>query len=132
MERSFRNFSLLGFCVLTLCLLTAALFQASCSTTAPVSHPGAVSTFDSTTYDALLTIQAGIESAKTQFGSNPAAKAPLNAVIQAYDAAQASYKAYHTAAAGGGNTAAQQAALQQQVASLKTQLAAVTTQFGGK
>ena len=116
--------------IVLLCMVPL-LFLQGCGT-ATVQHPGAVNTFDSQAYDALLTTQAGIESAKTQFGANPAAKAPLNALIAAYDALQSTYKAYHTAASAGTATAAQQASVQSQIDAVKGQLSQVMTTFGGK
>ena len=110
--------------------LVVSVVFAGCGNPATAPHPGAVNSFDSTTYDALLTVQAGLNTAKAQFGANPAAKVPLNTAIQAYDAAMVAYKAYHTAAATGASTPAQQTALQTQLADVQGKLAAVTVQFG--
>lgn len=67
-----------------------------------VTHPGAINAADSTIYDGLLVIQAAIEDAKTRVDKFPALKGPLNAqIIPSYNAAMASYKAYHTSLVAG-------------------------------
>ncbi len=100
-------------------LVIALSLAAGCS--APVQHPGAVSTFDSTTYDALTVAQAAIEQAKTSFGPTPSAtiKTLLN------NAAEAAYMAYHQAAVAGTATPAAQTGLQMQLVSMNASIAAL-------
>jgi hypothetical protein len=98
--------------------LAVFLLMSACGTTT-ATHPGAVNSFDSTTYDALLTAQAAIEAAKP-LATTPALKTAVNAAIQAYDVAESAYVAYHAAAVAGTATTAQQSALQTQVNSLTT------------
>jgi hypothetical protein len=91
----------------------------SCAKTAV--HPGSANTFDSTTYDALVTIQGAIEQAK--IGVTDANKPLLNKIIAGYNAAESAYTTYHQAALAGNATAAQQTALQNQVASIQADIA---------
>ncbi len=106
-------------------LVIALSLAAGCS--APVQHPGAVSTFDSTTYDALTVAQAAIEQAKTSFGPTPSAtiKTLLNNAITAYNVAEAAYMAYHQAAVAGTATPAAQTGLQMQLVSMNASIAAL-------
>jgi hypothetical protein len=97
-----------------------------CASTA--THPGAVSTFDSQAYDSLVSIQASIEQAKADFGSDPAAKAPLNRVIAAYNAAQDAYKSYHALAVSG--KAPDPTSLQAQISALVADIASIRATFG--
>lgn len=112
--------------LLALALCVAPIIETGCATST-AQHPGAINALDSQAYDALVTIQAGIESAKTQFAGNPAAKDPLNKVIAGYNTAMAAYKVFHTTA---NPTAAAQTDLQNQIAAVKASLAALTAQFG--
>lgn len=95
-------------------------------------RPGAVNQFDSVTYDTLITVQAALATARTQAPQFPTLIPQLNQAIAAYDAAQAAYKTYHTAATGGAATPAQQAALQTQITDLVSQVAKLETAFGSK
>lgn len=90
-------------------------------TAPPPPHAGAANAFDSATWDALVTIQAGIEKAKTVV--TPDKKALLNQVISVYNKAERTYEVYHSAAIAGTATPAQQAELQTQVDQLKTNFA---------
>lgn len=74
-----------------------------------VSHPGAISSFDSWSYDVLLTEQAVINQARADYLAGklpPQAKEPLNIAIRQFNVAQAGWKAYHES--GGDAPALQQ------------------------
>ena len=93
-------------------------------TTPPAPITGAANTFDSTTYQTLVTIQAAIEQAKVGI---PAAQIPLlNKVIADFNVAESAYAAYHALAIAGTPTAtaaatAQQAALQAQIDNVRSE-----------
>jgi predicted lipoprotein len=91
----------------------------------PTTHPGAVNSFDSTSYDTLVTAQAALEQAKTQFASTPAAVPYLNKAISAYNVAEAGWQAYHSTA-GGSVTATQ---LTQELNDALSAIAAVQKTF---
>lgn len=90
--------------------------------TAAVAHPGQINAVDGQLFDALVTIQAGIEVASTEFSANPTAKPLLNKIRAAYTDALHAYQAYHKAAV---SNPAQEGAIQQQIVALNSQLAAV-------
>jgi len=104
-------------------LLVACL---ACTKNAQVTIPGSLNDFDATAYKTLLTVQTSIEEAKTQLGTHPQIKGPLNAVIAAYNAAQDAYKLYHEQAASGANPGT--SALSDQIAALVSDVAAITAQ----
>jgi hypothetical protein len=110
--------------IVLLCILLVCTGCAK-KTTAPV--PGAINSFDSTTYRALMDAQAAINSFKADIASGkltetPAIKTALNQAIQDYDAADALWQTYHST---GGTSP--QAPLQAAV----TKLTADTTAIGG-
>lgn len=79
-------------------LLIVTLLLTAC---API-HTGAVNAVDSNLYDSLVTLQAAIESAKTQVAVLPALKGPLNnQIIPGYNVAWHAYADYHTALVAG-------------------------------
>ncbi len=93
----------------------------------PAIHQGAVNSFDSNTYDILISVQASIEQAKT---TAPAQyKAQVNDVIAGYNAAMSAYKIYHAAALQGTNPDPN--ALQAQVNVLISSVAKLLTQIKG-
>lgn len=92
---------------------------------APV--PGAVNTFDSTTYRALMDAQAAINSLKGDIAAGklaetPAMKTALNQAITDYNTADALWQTYHSSA-----STAQEPALQAAINKLQTD----TTTLGG-
>jgi hypothetical protein len=95
------------------------------ATIAPI-HAGAANSFDSVTYDALVSAQAAIEQAKVGIAASK--KALLNTVIKSYNVAESAYSVYHAAATAGTATPAQQADLQAKL----TTLQAGVTQLGAK
>lgn len=110
--------------VLALALILCAVPTfTGCAGSAPATAttPTAPVSFDKQAYEALRTIKAGLQEATKQFGTNPAAKVPLNTAIKAYNLAEASWQLYHAAKAG----APTQAELQKQIDAAKTALAAV-------
>ena len=110
---------------ITSAILAVALFMLSlggcakqpAGTVAPI-HAGAANSFDSVTYDALVSAQAAIEQAKV--GLPASQKALLNTVIGYYNTAEAAYELYHKLAAAGTVTPAAQADVQAKVAALQT------------
>lgn len=115
---NFRKWSLALFAASVLIVGAATVSQTACIHTAV--HPGAANTFDSTTYDTLIAIQAGIEQAKV--GIPDSKKDLLNKVIADYNTAMHAYQVYHSAALAGTATPADQTALQSQVTALQTNL----------
>ena len=108
--------------VLFLVLLTLPLGTVGCAKKATAPVPGAINTFDSTTYRALMDAQAAINSFKADVTSGklpetPAIKTALNQVISDYNAADQLYQAYHASA---GTTP--QAPVQAAVTSLQTDI----------
>ena len=102
-------------------LLALLLMFGGCAkvgTVAPPIHAGAANSFDSATYDALVSAQAAIEQAK--IGITASKKPLLNQVIAAYNTAESAYAAYHTLAVAGTATAAQQADVQAKISTLQT------------
>jgi hypothetical protein len=87
--------------VLLICILLISVGCAKETPTPPV--PGAINTFDSTSYRALMDAQAAINSFKADIASGkltetPTIKTVLNQVIQDYDAADALWQQYHASA----------------------------------
>lgn len=118
-----RRRPLAGIVLLALALALAA----SCASSGTAVHPGAANATDSQLYDSLISVQAAIEQAKVDFGSDPAAKPYLNKLIAGYNAAMDSYKSYHAAAVSGHPP--DPATLQAQIAALVQDVAAVQAQF---
>lgn len=103
-------------------IVIAVLLLAACAQHAPV-HPGAVNAFDSSAYDALVTIQAAIEQAKVNV---PVAQKPLlNKIIADYNVAHQAYVVYHSAAVAGTADPTAQANLQAQIDALKSAVASL-------
>lgn len=67
-----------------------------------VIHPGAANKTDSAAYDTLLIAEKAIDKARTDYENQqlpPEAKAPLNVLIQSYNAARESWLTYRGALA---------------------------------
>lgn len=110
-------------------VLAAVLTLSSCAKSATVSHPGAANTFDSNTYDALVTVKASIDAAKP-LATTQGQKNIVNKVIASYITVEAAYETYHKAAVAGGipdstQLAADLAALVQASAGLVNQIKGV-------
>ena len=93
-------------------------------------HPGAVNAFDSEAYDTLISVQAAIQSAKTQVATTPALaqyKPQLDQAIAAYNTTQAAYKVYHASATP---TSTPPADLQASITSLVAQVGKLLTSLG--
>jgi hypothetical protein len=113
-------------------LVILALALTSCikpGTPAVPAHPNQINVFDGQAYDVLISAQAALTQAKTLAPQFPQYKAELNMAIAAYNAAQAAYKAYHTAASP---TPASQAALQAQLMDVVAQVGNVLKVMGVK
>lgn len=94
-------------------VMLVAMSTVACNK-AYVVHPGAANTFDSQTYDILVTAHAAIEQTKTEIANKSFTGATLrnvtiglNALIDAYNPADTAYKAYHAAATANPPTATQ-------------------------
>lgn len=95
--------------------------------TSSAAHPGAANSTDSRIYDSLVSIQSSIDQAKTDLAGDPAAKAPLNKIIVAYNAAQDAYRSYHDLAVSG--RAPDAATLTDQISAIVRDLADLQAQF---
>lgn len=92
-----------------LCALLSLVVMLGCQKTVTV-HPGAISNFDSYSYDILLVEQDAINTARAQFVSGQlpaAARESLNVAIDQYNAAENVWQTYHST--GQGQSALQQA-----------------------
>jgi hypothetical protein len=106
--------------LLALCL-SLALVSGGCAAFHHPLHPGAVSQFDSDTYDELKGVQITIANSRDQLakGVLPPSFKPVIANLEtAYSKALPVYKAWHTAAVSGTSTS-------DQLAKLKAVLAAI-------
>jgi hypothetical protein len=125
------------FCVvLGLVMLLAA---GGCGALKNHPHPNQANTFDGGSYDTLIVAHSVIESTKADLAGNafPASWTSkihdtLNGLIRAYDAAQASYTVYHTAAMAGAATTAQSTDLQNKLNDVNAQTAALAAAKAGK
>jgi hypothetical protein len=118
-------------------ILLLAVALAGCA--AAKIHPGSPNVFDSSSYDALIVAHSIIETTKTDLANNafPATiagnvKTALNGMIQAYNAADSAYQAYHQAALAGTATATQQAAVQTQLDRVNLATSALTSAKAGQ
>ena len=126
--------------ILALCLGLVACSQN------PKPVTGSANQFDSDTYLTLVTTDSVIQTTRadlancTPWSSTcvfPASvvgnvKSALNSLIAAYNAANASWQVYHTAALSGQATQAQQAAVQSGLANVNAATVNLTTVKGGK
>lgn len=92
--------------------------------------PGAINTFDASSYDILRTTQGAIEGFKTQFSKLPVSqqliiKPALNETISYYDQAESAWQDYHK---GGGTTSA---ALSAAISKVVAALADLEVKIGG-
>ena len=116
----------LGIIIVVLLGSFATLSMTGCaksgaSSSVPAApRPGSANAFDSATFDALVTIQAGIEQAK--IGVTPTRKPLLTRTIADYNLAERAYQAYHAAANAPNQTATQQQAIAAQAANLQGQI----------
>ena len=112
-----------------LMLLAVVMLISGCASSSAI-HPGAANITDSQIYDSLVSVQASIEQAKVEFASVPAAKAPLNKIIVAYNTAQDAYRSYHELAVSGHVPDA--TSLTTQIAAITQDLVDLQAQFGKK
>jgi hypothetical protein len=118
---------------LALCIVMAACSQN------PKPVVGSANQFDSDTYLTLVTTDALIQATKTQLANNafPAniagsVKSSLNYLINAYDAANTAWLAYHTAALAGTSTQAQVNTVNTTIGNVNAATVTLTTVKGGK
>ena len=86
--------------VLGLLLTLTVLVGCPASTPTTTVPPGAFSNFDATSYESLMGAQAALNSLKADLASGKlpaAAKPALNKAIASYNAAEASWQAFHAA-----------------------------------
>lgn len=107
-------------------LAVLLLLVTACATT----QPGTFGAADQDIYNGLIVLQAALNTAASTFGSDPAAKAPLDKAIASYNALKDAYLAYHSAIASGGKP--DSTAISAQLAQLIADVAALERQFGGK
>jgi hypothetical protein len=105
--------------------LMLAMMATACSKY--VVHPGAINTFDSQSYDALIiTAKITIDTARDEFSSKTLPdrmKPAFNNLVKAYDTAFPVYRAWHDALAAGQPA-------DQKLQELTTDLAAVANALG--
>jgi len=94
--------------VTILSVLILALFSTGCWLHY-TSHPGALNTFDSKTYDSLLTAQAALDKAKAEYAdgtiSGDKVKAAINKAGEVYNELRDDWLAYRTLESSGKDTA---------------------------
>lgn len=118
------------FARLSVFLALPLMFGCAAATAPPVPlAPGAVNSFDQTSYAALLTAQASYNSLLASYTANPTAlsalKAPLDAAATAINGAEAAWKVYHAAAVAGNVTTAQQTSVTTALSAAQTAIAGV-------
>lgn len=111
-----------------LAFLVPLLLLGGCAKTLTPSHPNQINQFDGVAYDTLVTVQASLNTAKTLAPQFPQYKAELNQAIDAFNAALAAYKLYHSRAAG----APDQTGLETQVSALVSSVSKLLTEMGVK
>jgi hypothetical protein len=121
---------------LILCVLLGTVGCGTQAAKAPI--PGSVNQFDSDTYLALVTAYNVIEGTKSALANNqfPVSiagnvKTALNDLVKAYNAADASYQFYHSAALAGTATPAQQTTVSGNMAQVQFSTTNLTTVKGG-
>jgi hypothetical protein len=96
------------------------------STTPPAAlAPGALNSFDQTSYTALMAAQASLNSLNSSYKANPAALASLKTVLDQaatdYNVAELAWQTYHAAA-----TSANEAAVTAALTKVQTDLSSAT------
>jgi hypothetical protein len=107
---------------LSVCLCLALSGCRASSPTPPLA-PGAVNSFDQTSYQALMAAQASLTSLKQSVALDPALaplKAPLGQAIQDYNLADVAWQTYHASA-----TAANQAAVTAALTKVQTDVSSI-------
>jgi hypothetical protein len=112
---------LAAYLALPLCLMTGCK---TATTTTPPLAPGALNSFDQTSYQTLMAVQAAYNSLLGSYKANPTGlanlKAPLDQIAQDYNLAELAWQTYHAAA-----TAANQTAVTSALTKVQTDLASV-------
>jgi hypothetical protein len=112
--------------VLAVCFLMLPLGCVKATSTTPAAAlvPGAVNSFDQTSYTTLMTAQASYNSLLASYKANPTVlaslKAPLDAAAIAINLAEQAWQVYHAVAAATTTTPAQLATAQSNVTSSLT------------
>jgi hypothetical protein len=109
-------------------LIFALILPMGCKTVSAPPPPlvtGAVNSFDQTSYQTLLAVQAAYNSLLTSYKANPTGlanmKAPLDQIATDYNIAESAWQVYHKSA-----TAANQATLNASLTKVQADVAAVT------
>lgn len=107
-------------------VMAIGLMLAGCAGTVVIpNHPGAVNPVDNALYDGILTVRAGIESAKVQFAGVNSVLTSINAIIPGFNKLEAGYMAYHVALVAGKTDPAQLTELQNELTAVQAALASV-------
>ena len=118
-----RIIGVLAVCFLIL-MLPVGCVKATSTTPTAALFPGAVNSFDQTSYTTLMTAQASYNSLLASYKANPTVladlKSPLDAAATAINLAEQAWKIYHAAAASSTTTPAQLATAQANVTSSLT------------
>jgi hypothetical protein len=121
-----------------LAAVALAIALAGCQHTPTPLPPGAINSFDASSYQVLMTTQGALNGFKSQYASLPAAqqakvKVPLNIAIADYNSAEIAWQQFHVN--GATAPAAVSAALGQILADLgnvQSAIAMSTIATGGK
>jgi len=113
--------------LLTLLVLAPIGCKPATSTTPPAALvPGALNSFDQTSYTALMAAQASLNSLDTSYEENPTALASLKPILDQastdYNIAELAWQTYHAAA-----TTANQAAVTNALNNVQSDLSKATT-----
>jgi predicted lipoprotein len=117
-------------------VLLAVTFTVGCQKNLVTAHPNQINTFDGQTYDTLVTAQAALDEAKSQFaqGKLPAgSKIVINAGGAAYEAARSSWATWRDISLGvkAGDVNAAQLQLNSDMLAMATAIAKVVALTGG-
>ncbi len=115
---------------LALPLMLGGCLRPATTTTAPAAlAPGAVNSFDQTSYATLMTAQATYNSLLASYKANPtvlaALKAPMDDAATTINVAEVAWQTYHAAALAGTSTTAQQTAVTTSLTTAQSALAQV-------
>lgn len=112
-----------------LILLLPLAFIGGCGKLHYTPHPGALNTFDSASYDAILDYKAALDQAKSDYATGklpPSAKEYINRAVAAYNTAESAWQAYHSGASGDVQK------LQDAITQFSQSIADIRATFGGK
>jgi hypothetical protein len=113
------------------------MFTLGCQKNVVTAHPNQINSFDGQTYDALVTAQAALDEAKTQFAAGKlptGSKVVINAGGAAYEAARTSWATWRDISLGvkAGDVNAAQVQLNSDMLAMAQAIAKVVALTGGK